>query len=71
MKTNARNRYSSIPKRNLRNSIIRMLEEQFKLIGSHKVLQLIADEIVITERHLKSAGALSHLRANTSKSDNT
>jgi len=46
VKTKARNRYSSIPKRNFRNSIIRMLEEQFKLIGSHKVLQLIADEIV-------------------------
>ena len=46
MKTKARNRYSSIPKRNFHNAIIRLLEEQFKVLGSHKVLQLIADEIV-------------------------
>ena len=46
MKVRSRNRYSSIPKRNFRNAIIRLLEEQFKVLGSHKVLQLIADEIV-------------------------
>lgn len=46
MKVKPGNRYSSIPKRNFRNAIIRLLEEQFKLLGSHKVLQLIAEEIV-------------------------
>jgi hypothetical protein len=46
MKVRQRNRYSSIPKRNFRNAIIRLLEEQFKVLGSHKVLQMIADEIV-------------------------
>jgi len=46
MKVKQRNRYSSIPKRNFRNAIIRLLEEQFKVLGSHKVLQLIAEEIV-------------------------
>jgi len=46
MKVEARNRYSSIPKRNFRNAIIRLLEDQFKILGSHKVLQMIADEIV-------------------------
>jgi len=46
MKVKPGNRYSSIPKRNFRNAIIRLLEEQFKVLGSHKVLQLIADEIV-------------------------
>ena len=46
MKNKVRNRYSSIPKRNFHNGIIRLLEEQFKVLGSHKVLQLIADEIV-------------------------
>ena len=46
MKVKGRNRYSSIPKRNFRNAIIRLLEEQFKVVGSHKVLQLIAEEIV-------------------------
>jgi len=38
-------RYGSIPKRNFRNAIIRLLEEQYKMVGSHKVLNLIADDI--------------------------
>ena len=46
MKTEARDRYSSIPKRNFRNAIIRLLEEQYKILGSHKVLQLVADDIM-------------------------
>lgn len=46
MKVKARNRYASIPKRSYRNAIIRLLEEQYKIIGSHKVLQMIADDLV-------------------------
>jgi hypothetical protein len=46
MKVESKNRYASIPKRNFRNAIIRLLEEQYKILGSHKVLQMIADEIV-------------------------
>lgn len=46
MKTKALNRYESIPKRSFRNSIIRLLEENYKLLGSHKVIQMIADDIV-------------------------
>ena len=46
MKANNRNRYKSIPKRNFRNSLIRMLEDQYKILGSHKVLQMIADDIM-------------------------
>jgi hypothetical protein len=45
MKVEQSNRYSSIPKRSFKNAIIRLLEEQFKILGSHKVLQLIADEM--------------------------
>lgn len=45
MKIEQRDRYGSIPKRNFKNAIIRLLEEQFKILGSHKVLQLIADEL--------------------------
>jgi len=46
MKSEAGNRYESIPKRNFRNSIIKLLEDDYKLIGSHKVIQMIADDIV-------------------------
>lgn len=50
MKTKGRNRYESIPKRSFRNAIIRLLEEQYKLIGSHKVIQMIADDIIVLHR---------------------
>ena len=46
MKVNARNRYESIPKRSFRNAIIRLLEENYKLLGSHKVIEMIADDVV-------------------------
>ena len=46
MKSKALSRYESIPKRSFRNSIIRLLEENYKLLGSHKVIQMIADDIV-------------------------
>jgi hypothetical protein len=46
MKTEVRNRYESIPKRSFRNAIIRLLEENYKILGSHKVLSLVADDIL-------------------------
>jgi len=41
-----RDRYESIPKRNFRNAIIKLCEENYKLLGSHKVLSMLADDIV-------------------------
>lgn len=46
MKAIVRNRFTSIPKRSFRNSVVRMLEEEFKIVGSHIVIQLISDEIL-------------------------
>lgn len=46
MKNNVRNRYESLPKRSFRNAIIRLLEEDYKLIGSHKIIGMIANDIV-------------------------
>jgi hypothetical protein len=46
MKSKPLNRYETIPKRSFRNSIIRLMEENYKLLGSHKVIQMIADDIV-------------------------
>jgi hypothetical protein len=46
MKSKQLSRYESIPKRSFRNSIIQLLEENYKLLGSHKVIQMIADDIV-------------------------
>ena len=50
MKNQSHKGYESIPKRSFRNAIIRLLEEEYKLIGSHKVLQMIADDIVALHR---------------------
>lgn len=46
MKTSQQSRYASIPKRSFRNAVVRLLEEDYKLVGSHKVVQMIADDIV-------------------------
>jgi hypothetical protein len=46
MKLKPGNRYESIPKRSFRNAVIRLLEENYKIIGSHKVIQMISDDIV-------------------------
>jgi hypothetical protein len=41
-----RDRYESIPKRNFRNAIIKLCEDNYKLLGSRKVLSMLADDIV-------------------------
>jgi hypothetical protein len=50
MKVKNGNRYESIPKRSFRNAIIRLLEDNYKLIGSHKVIQMIAEDIMDLHR---------------------
>lgn len=45
MKPKPRDRFSSLPKRNFKHAVIRLLEEQYKLVGSHKVINMIADDI--------------------------
>jgi len=46
MQTESISRFASIPKRNFRNSVIHLMEHNYKLVGSHKVLQMMADDIV-------------------------
>lgn len=41
----ARDRYESINKRNFRSAIINLLENEYKIIGSRKILQILADDI--------------------------
>lgn len=38
-------RFASIPKRNFRNSLIKLLEDEYKLLGSRKILEMLADDI--------------------------
>lgn len=41
----ADNKENAISKRTFRSALIEMLEREYKLIGSHKVIELIADDI--------------------------
>jgi hypothetical protein len=51
MQKNNRNRYESIPKRSYYNAIIKLLEEEYKILGSKKVISMIAEDLV--ELHKK------------------
>jgi hypothetical protein len=45
-----KDRYESIPKRNFRSAIIKLCEESYKILGSRKVLTMLADDIVELHR---------------------
>jgi len=40
-----RSRYESISKRDFKTALIRLLEGEYKVLGSHKVLTMLADDI--------------------------
>ena len=72
MKAKARNRYESIPKRNFRNAIVRLLEVQYKILGSHKVLQMIAEDILALHKEFYpdiEAQRLGHIIWRTTGAD--
>ena len=43
--TQIRDRYESISKRNFRSALIHMLETEYKMLGSRKILEMLADDI--------------------------
>ena len=43
--TQIRDRYESINKRNFRSALIHMLESEYKVLGSRKILEMLADDI--------------------------
>jgi hypothetical protein len=45
MQKSNKSRYESIPKRNYFNAIVKLLEDEYKLVGSHKVIMMIAEDI--------------------------
>lgn len=50
MNNRQQSRYSSIPKRSFRNAVVHLLEEEYKMVGSHKVVNMIADDIMELHR---------------------
>lgn len=47
---NRRDRFESILKRNFRSSLIRLLEQEYKILGSHRILEMLADDIELLQR---------------------
>lgn len=45
MRNELKSRYESIPKRSYFNSIVKLLEEEYKIVGSKKVIMMIAEDI--------------------------
>lgn len=73
MKNKALSRYESIPKRSFRNAIIRLLEENYKLLGSHKVIQMITDDIVVLHKEFfpeQDKESFGHIVWRTTKATN-
>lgn len=50
MQANNRNNYESLQKRDFRHAIIRLLERDYKLLGSRRVLGMLANDIVELQR---------------------
>jgi hypothetical protein len=46
MQKQSKNRYESIPKRSYFNAIVKLLEEEYKIVGSKKVITMMAEDIV-------------------------
>jgi hypothetical protein len=40
-----RDRYESIPKRDFKTALVRLLETEYKVLGSHRVLVMLADDV--------------------------
>ena len=47
-----RDRYESVQKRGFRAALIRLLETEYKIIGSHRVLATLADDIEQLQREI-------------------
>ncbi len=45
MNRNIRDRYESINKRNFRSALINLLESEYKILGSRKILSMLAEDI--------------------------
>lgn len=42
---NLRDRYESINKRDFKSALINLMEQEYKLIGSRKIIELLAEDI--------------------------
>jgi hypothetical protein len=73
MRVNGRDIYKSIEKRTFKTAIIQLLEKEYKILGSHKVIEMIADDIEQLHREFypeSTSNKLGYLRWITTSEEN-
>ena len=69
---NNRSRYESIPKRDYQSAVVRLLEEEYKVLGSHRVLKMLADDLMQLHQEyypLKDRAQMGDMIWQTTKDD--
>jgi hypothetical protein len=71
-KNTNRSRYESVPKRDFQTAVIRLLEEEYKIIGSHRILEMLADDLMQLHQEyypLKDRAQMGDIIWQTTKDD--
>jgi Protein of unknown function (DUF1670) len=71
-KINNRSRYESIPKRDFQQAIIRLLEEEYKMMGSHRIIEMLSEDIMQLHQEyypLKDRAQMGDIIWQTTKDD--
>lgn len=71
-KGNPRSRYESIPKRDYQTAVIRLLEQEYKVLGSHRILEMLADNLMQLHQEyypLKDRAQMGDIIWQTTKDD--
>jgi len=67
-----RSRYESVPKRDFQTAVIRLLEEEYKVIGSHRILEMLAEDLMQLHQEyypLKDRAQMGDIIWQTTKDD--
>lgn len=65
-------RYESIPKRDFQTAVIRLLEREYKIIGSHRILEMLAEDLMQLHQEyypLKDRAQMGDIIWQTTKDD--
>jgi hypothetical protein len=71
-KINNRSRYESIPKRDFQQAVIRLLEEEYKMMGSHRIIEMLSEDIMQLHQEyypLKDRAQMGDIIWQTTKDD--
>lgn len=71
-KINNRSRYENIPKRDFQQAVIRLLEEEYKMMGSHRIIEMLSEDIMQLHQEyypLKDRAQMGDIIWQTTKDD--